>query len=141
MVILFWPVLFPLSSPRSSDLPDETQEAVHLSRPAQPDSAGAEPSSSPAAPRAPNRDALCSHLQRCQPGQGENKTKTQQYGSALTRFLTLLSQLSKVQFKKSKQGREGESQRIKTKRKMKQRTFGFQKASQQRGTKFNMRFR
>lgn len=31
VVILFWSVLFPLSSPRSSYLLDKTQEAVHLS--------------------------------------------------------------------------------------------------------------
>lgn len=39
VVILFWPVLFPLSSPRSSYLLDKTQEAVHLSLTLQPGSA------------------------------------------------------------------------------------------------------
>lgn len=39
MVILFWSVLFPLSSPRSSYLLDKTQEAVHLSLTVQPGSA------------------------------------------------------------------------------------------------------
>ena len=39
VVILFWSVLFPLSSSGSSDLLDKSQEAVHLSLPAPPGSA------------------------------------------------------------------------------------------------------
>lgn len=39
VVILFWSVLFPLSSPRSSYLLDKTQEAVHLSLTGQPGAA------------------------------------------------------------------------------------------------------
>lgn len=150
VVILFWPVLFPLSSPRSSYLPDETQEAVHLSLPEQPDSASAEPSSSPAAQRAagawmpstePGRAMLPSasvlpSTQRFQPGQGKKNTEI---WVCLDKILTLLSKLSNVQFKKEKQGKEGESKMITTKRKIKQRTFGLQKASKQRRTKFNKR--
>lgn len=41
LVILFWPVLFPLSSPRSPNLLDKSQEAVHDWLPGQHSGGGA----------------------------------------------------------------------------------------------------
>lgn len=61
VVIFFGSVLFPLSSPGSPYLLDKTQEAVHVSRTAQPGSAPEE-SNSPAAPGAGGASAPVQNL-------------------------------------------------------------------------------
>lgn len=144
VVILFWSVLFPLSSPRSSYLLDETQEAVHLSLPVQPGSAqllgelvehewptpnlGLGSATLPSACATISAEILAM-------GGGKNKSDM---GLSWPDFLFCSVHCPNVQFKKKRE-RESKMKR-KTKRKNKLRSFGLQTASKQNRTKFNKRF-
>lgn len=100
VVILFWSVLFPLSSPRSSYLLDKTQEALHLSRhsPAQGAPARSNSAAAPGAggawktnAKAGDQDALLSHLplchHQCRDVSHRRGESPPGYGFTLRRFL------------------------------------------------------